>query len=375
MTVGFHSPLPPAPTGVADYSAILLPELQKLLAVSAPPDENASIDLYHLGNNPLHREFYRRALRRPGVVVLHDALLNHFLLGELGEADYADEFVLNYGEWYRGYARELWRNRTRSGVESAYFEWPMIARVCRSSLAVIVHNPGAAGTVLRHAPQARVVEIPHLWSPVAQCSGEDRARLRSQWGVPDGTLVLGVFGHLRETKRLGPILRAFARMRASSLPVYLLVAGDFVSPGVERSFAWELAQPGIVRRGYLPEAEFWQHAGAVDLCLNLRYPSAGESSGIAVRLMGAGRATMLTDGPEIARFPREACLRCDPGLAEEDQILAYCLWALRSPRALACMGEAAAAYIRREHNLASVARLYADTLTGVSRGKQGQAAG
>lgn len=375
MKVGFHSPLPPAATGVADYSAALLPALRQHAEVTCNPGDACDIDLYHLGNNPLHGAIYERALRKPGVVVLHDALLHHFFLGRLEERAYVEEFVFNYGEWYRGLAGELWQGRSRSGMDRAYFDWPMIARVCRESLAVIVHNPGAAGTVLRHAPQARVVEIPHLWSPVAQCSGEDRARLRSQWGVPDGTLVLGVFGHLRETKRLGPILRAFARMRASSLPVYLLVAGDFVSPGVERSFAWELAQPGIVRRGYLPEAEFWQHAGAVDLCLNLRYPSAGESSGIAVRLMGAGRATMLTDGPEIARFPREACLRCDPGLAEEDQILAYCLWALRSPRALACMGEAAAAYIRREHNLASVARLYADTLTGVSRGKQGQAAG
>jgi len=364
VTVGFHSPLPPAPTGVADYSAALLPALRELLPVSATPARDTAVELYHLGNNPLHREIYRRALRRPGVVVLHDALLNHFLLGEIGEADYVEEFVFNYGEWHRGLAHDLWQNRTRSGVESAYFAWPMIARICRSALAVIVHNPGAADTVLRHAPRARVVEIPHLWNPVAPGDRDERARLRREWGVPGGALVLGVFGHLRETKRLGPVLRAFARLRAATLPVHLLVAGEFVSPGVERSFAWDLGQPGIIRRGHLPEREFWQHAGATDLCLNLRYPSAGESSGIAVRLMGAGLATMLTDGREIARFPREACLRCDAGMAEEDQILAYCLWALRSPQGLAQVGDAAAAYIRREHDLHRVAGLYAETLRG-----------
>lgn len=362
MKVGFHSPLPPAPTGVADYSATLLAALRNHYEVQANPASTCDVELYHIGNNPLHASIHARALRRPGTVVLHDALLNHFYLGALGEHSYIEEFVYNYGEWHRELARELWQGRARSASDAAYFEWPMIGRICRTARTVIVHNPGAATTVRRHAPHARVVEIPHLWAPVAEPRPADVHALRAALGVPEGALLAGVFGHLRETKRLGVILRAFARLRAAGEAIYLLVAGDFVSRETERSFAHELAQPGIVRRGYLEESDFWLHAAAVDLCLNLRYPSAGESSGIAVRLMGTGRPTVLTAGPETSRFPHETCMRCDAGMAEEEQIAAYLLWSRRNPLRLQEMGRAASEFIRREHGLARVARMYAEAL-------------
>ena len=110
MTVGFYAPLPPARTGVADYAAALLAALARLGRVEVAP-ENCDVALYHLGNNALHGEIYERALQSPGVAVLHDAVLHHFLLGRLNQAAYTDEFVYNYGEWNRGLAGELWRGR------------------------------------------------------------------------------------------------------------------------------------------------------------------------------------------------------------------------------------------------------------------------
>ena len=92
MTVGFHAPLPPAASGVAGYAATLLPALWQWGDVS-PGVREAAVHLYHLGNNQLHREIYRRALEQPGVVVLHDAVLHHFLLGSLNREAYIKEFA------------------------------------------------------------------------------------------------------------------------------------------------------------------------------------------------------------------------------------------------------------------------------------------
>src|SRR5260370_40676049 len=114
MTAGFFSPLPPARTGVADYSAALLTELRRHGPVEVAPSR-CDAALYHLGNNGLHAEIYRRAIASPGVVVLHDAVLNHFFLGQLSETQYVDEFVYNYGEWNRTLGRELWRARAGLG--------------------------------------------------------------------------------------------------------------------------------------------------------------------------------------------------------------------------------------------------------------------
>jgi hypothetical protein len=64
MKAGFYSPLPPAATGVADYSAALLPELRKLGTVEIDAAE-CDVALYHIGNNSLHRDIYQRALAHP----------------------------------------------------------------------------------------------------------------------------------------------------------------------------------------------------------------------------------------------------------------------------------------------------------------------
>src|SRR5579859_6079285 len=162
MTIGFHSPLPPASTGVADYSAALLTALRKRGRVECGA-RNADVQLYHVGNNQLHRAIYERALREPGIIVLHDAVLHHFFLGSLTEQQYVDEFVYNYGEWNVDLAHALWKSRARSATDPRYFEYPMLKRIAERSLAVIVHNSAAAGIVRSHAAAARVHEIPHLF--------------------------------------------------------------------------------------------------------------------------------------------------------------------------------------------------------------------
>ena len=129
------SPLLPARTGVADYASTLTQELSKTMEIDlvAALDKKkaASSDafLYHLGNNALHAVTYDAALRNPGVVVLHDSVLQHFFLGQLDRGDYISEFVYNYGEWMGQFADELWRNRSVSSSDMRYFRYPMLRRI------------------------------------------------------------------------------------------------------------------------------------------------------------------------------------------------------------------------------------------------------
>ncbi len=212
MNVAFYAPLPPARTGVADYAAGLLSALRRHGNVE-PAMRRPDIALYHLGNNQLHREIYERALAEPGVVVLHDAVLHHFLLGALDRTAYVEEFVYNYGEWNRLLAEELWRGRASSGFDRRYFDYPMLQRIAERARAIVVHNPAAARMVREHLATCAVVEIPHLFAPPELPAPWETARLRHSLKVPESGFLFGIFGYLRESKRVRSILRAFAKLR------------------------------------------------------------------------------------------------------------------------------------------------------------------
>jgi glycosyltransferase involved in cell wall biosynthesis len=359
LIAGYFSPLPPVKSGIADYSAALLPELRKLGDVRVAPDRYDA-GLYQLGNNTLHQEIYARALARPGVAVIHDAVLQHYFLSTSSEEEYVAEFVYNYGEWSRTEAKTLWRERSVSGNDVRYFARPMLKRIAEVSKAVIVHNPAARARVLEHSPGARVVEIPHFFvapeRPEAAAVLEFRGRAR---------YLFGVFGYLRESKRLYSVLKAFARLRRVDTGVALLIAGEFHSADLERGLGSLLEMPGVRRLGHMSDHEFVLATSAVDCCVNLRYPSAGETSGIGVRLMGIGKPVIFTDGDENAALPRDANLSVEAGVREEMHLFEQMYLVAGSPELGRGVGERAAAHILRYHSMKATAEQYWKTLCDV----------
>jgi glycosyltransferase involved in cell wall biosynthesis len=363
MTIGHFAPRPPARTGVSDYAEALARELERFGEIRWN-DAAAPALLYHIGNNHLHRAIYDRALERPGVIVLHDAVLHHFFLGTLDEEAYVREFVYNYGDWHIDLARRLWRNRARSGVEARYFEYPMLRRIVERSKAVVVHNPAAARAVRRHMAHANVVEIPHLFAAPQPPPGYAVERVRSHMARASAAgFIFGVFGHLRESKRLPAVLRAFAAVRRAGARAALLIAGDFASSDLARCLDPLLRAPGILRAGFLPEPEFWTYAAAVDACINLRYPAAGETSGIGIRLMGAGKPVITTASEESASIPDAAIIRIDHGVAEEAMLASLMLWLVEHQRYAREIGDRARRYLAERHDPGQVAARYWDVLS------------
>jgi glycosyltransferase involved in cell wall biosynthesis len=361
MTVGFYSPMPPAPTGVADYSAALLQQLRQHGDVRLAPD-TCDLPVYHIGNNPLHTAIHELAVAKPGVVVLHDALLHHFYLGSFGKTEYTREFVYNYGEFAQDEADTLWRNRALSAQDPRFFARPMLRRIAETAQAVVVHNPAAALTVREHSPETPVFELPHFYerpqSPSQSATAAAISRFRSQLGIPENGFVFAVFGYLRESKRLIPALKVFGRLRQLNPKLHLLVAGQFVSKDLAHSAAPFQKQPGVHFLPHLAPAEFDIALASVDCCINLRYPTAGETSGIAIRAMGSAKPVIATAGEEWGRFPGCALFQIPPGPAESEAL--FCAMAALAQRPdLACeMGRQAADHIQRYHSLASAASEY-----------------
>ncbi len=335
MTLGHFAPA--GATGVAAYARAL----HRALAAWGTIEWNrqdADLPVYHIGNNPLHAEMLTRALGRPGLTILHDAVLHHFYLSRGREA-YCDEFVYNYGEWHRGTAERLWANRSAAPGEETYFAFPMLRRVAESARLVVVHNPRAAQRVREAAPGAQVAIIPHL----AEASSVD-----GHWLGPG--VWFGVFGYLRPAKRVAQIIRAALRVPRARL----LIAGACLSPEMDRSIE-QYAQ--VQRLPLGSERELAQRLQSVDVVVSLRSPSAGETSGITIRAMAAAKPVLLHSPGEAEDFPEGLCGPVETGVAESASLEAMMHWMTQSAANREAMGQAAAAYVRQEHAPARVAEM------------------
>src|SRR5690349_24293871 len=88
MKIAYFSPLPPSTSGIADYSALLLPALEERIEVEVVrpgrtrPVADADVALYHVGNDPDAHAWTVDALRRrSGGVLLHDFVIHHLFAG------------------------------------------------------------------------------------------------------------------------------------------------------------------------------------------------------------------------------------------------------------------------------------------------------
>ncbi|HVY92861.1 MAG TPA: hypothetical protein VHA14_08930 [Bryobacteraceae bacterium] len=359
MTLGYHAPPPGSPTGVADYAETLRRALLKI-----PGPDRPDLNLYHLGNNRLHAAIYSQAIRTPGIVVLHDAVLQHFLIGTLTRERYIEEFVYNYGEWNRHVGEELWNDRAACAIDPRYFRYPMLRRALERQLAVIVHNPGAAAIAREHG--ARDVRIiPHFFEPAARPDAASTERFRQRIGVEPGAFLFGIFGYLRETKRVLPCLGVFRRLHAVLPNTALLIAGEVVSGDLRRLLENPGEQPGVRRIGHLSDEDFRIAAEAVDCCLNLRYPPAGETSGIAIRLMGIGRPVILTESLETSEIPAAAALRVPPDAEEAEVLFRQMALVAGHPDIARQIGEEAARHIRTRHRLEDAAGQYRQVIESI----------
>ena len=99
----------------------------------------------------------------------------------------------------------------------------------------------------------------------------------------------------------------------------------------------------------MSETDFWLYASAADICLNLRYPSAGETSATLLRLLAAGRAVMITHQVRELGFPDSVVARASLD-GDEDGLSCDVMDLLRNPERRRRLEDRAREYIRSEHS-------------------------
>jgi glycosyltransferase involved in cell wall biosynthesis len=371
VKVAYFSPMPPERTGVADYSALLLPALRERLDVTvirrgrkrAPRD--ADLCLYHVGNNPDAHAWIVDALRRqPGVVVLHDFVLHHLVAGmTIGRRDghgYLDAMELEHGVVGRLLAHGVLDKRIPPLWESRPEAFPLASFVLEHATGLIVHSRYVRDMGRAAGYERRIWVVPHPAWPVPAIAPRR---------VAAGPAI-GCFGVVNASKRIPELLRAFAGVRGRHREAMLLLVGP-TSPGFDldrRLQRFGLSEERLVREGWVGEDRLWALMAGVDICVNLRHPTMGETSGTVIRALSLGRPLVVSDVGWFPELPEDVALRVPVDEREVETLEAALELLVTRKDVRAKMGGAASELARREHDLDRVAELYAAALEEAAGG-------
>ncbi|MBU7008172.1 glycosyltransferase family 4 protein [Phosphitispora fastidiosa] len=393
MKVAYFSPLNPQKSGISDYSEELLLHLKKYLDIHLFIDgfklSNKVIKekfpifnikefeyqhaknkykacIYHIGNNhQFHENIYLHALKYAGIVIMHDYAIHHLMAGMLLQkgktAEYLEEIRYNNGEEGAKEAQKSLKGEIAPLWETSSIDYPMNKRIINSARGIIVHSKFVQRLINKIRPDVPIRVIPHHCANILENPDEAKAVARKILGVDIKTIVLASFGHIVPAKRIDTVLRALKRL-SNEYPdfIYYLI-GEQAKGYNLKSLVKELGLSNkVIFTGYTDLGTFKEYMKATDICINLRYPIQGETSGSLLRLMGMGKPVVVSNVGSFAELPLGTVEKIDVDDTEEDQLVQVLRKFFKNLSLIQEVGEKALGYVKSNCSLENSAFRYSN---------------
>lgn len=339
-TLAFVSPLPPQTTGIASYSAELLPYLaihfDITLVVDQPEIDRALSDafecidantflqradsfaytLYQVGNSLYHAYQFALLQQHPGIVVLHDYFLFDAVwwLNESGLQPDALAQQLYNDHGYPALMAHAEAEKNARGAE----QYPVNGMVTRPAGGLIYHSAFARSLAeqWQQGQLAPTYLIPHLRRLPASF---DKQAARKALGIASNERVIASFGGINPKKLSHLLLDVFfgnpeegapPLANATQQPVRLVLVGAQHSGDYGHVLARRIKRHPlggqVTVTGYASRQEYQRWLQAADIAVQLRTQSRGETSGAIVDAMAHGLAVIANAHGSSAELPPQS---------------------------------------------------------------------
>jgi glycosyltransferase involved in cell wall biosynthesis len=357
--IALFSPLPPVKSGTADYFEELLPFLSKFMDgididiyVDQLSVENEKFyeqftiryyedfdeyrneyDLlfYFIANNPYHAFVYETFMKYPGIVLLHDVCLHHFIFWyyvfiKKDLERYIKELEFSHGEEGIKIGESIIKGHlTQREVYEIMFKFPMIKKVVDRSLGIIVHGNYNLSKLKEINPDKCVLKINHHYFEPKDFILEDKKILRRKYSIDLDKLIISSFGFLSMRKRPEIIFYAISKLSKKYRDfLYIWVGSSEDNINIESLFEKMGLKNQSHCSGYVSKKSLYEYIRMSDIGVNLTYPTAGEISGTTIRCIGMGLPLVISDLPQYSEIPEGVVLKVPPNENEID-LLISCL--------------------------------------------------
>lgn len=385
--LAFVSPLPPERSGIADYSAELLPALGEFYHIDVVVDQvsvegswiNANCQirtvdwfkenawqydriLYHFGNSVFHRHMFELARSFPGVVVLHD----FYLSGIIARITMHDHLT---GFWERalydshGYQAVVDRYKAANSA-SIVHKYPANIPVLRDAFGVIVHSQHSKDLAAKFYGADFAGDwgmVPHLRHIPEKL---DKGEVRRELGYLDDDFIVCSFGAMGQLKLNHKLISAWLKSKLSQSKNSYLI---FVGTEPEGEYAIQIkklinshrATSQIRITGFAPTDSYRKYLAVADVAVQLRSMSRGETSGTVIDCMANELPAIVNAHGAMAELPRDCVLMMNDEFSE-DELIAALESLYGSAASTSSFSAAGRAYVEKSLSPQVIARSYSD---------------
>jgi glycosyltransferase involved in cell wall biosynthesis len=310
-SIAVLTPLPPANSGVADYSAVTLRPLKvsadlhmftptrnagwengwaSLGPVSAakcsPRLFDATISV--IGNSDHHTEIFDYVLNYGGACLAHDARQIDFYVHEKGMARALEVASAEYGQRVSEAQLQHWLQC--QGDLPVLF----LSELAKASSPLLVHSPVTADMIKDlYKVKPRVLPFAQYRILPSDMGTESaRRRARDRLGIREGMIVLTTFGYVHSDKGAEDLVWTLKMLRNWGIDVQLVFCGtghvDILAQIVALARSLDLVDRVVTFSDKVSESTYVEYLAASDAGVQLRRYFMGGLSGALNDCIAAG---------------------------------------------------------------------------------------
>ncbi|HJP97617.1 MAG TPA: glycosyltransferase [Rhodanobacteraceae bacterium] len=391
--LAMFTPLPPERTGIASYSADLLPclaphfviDVYTTAAVVDDTEIAAGFSIrpwqqfethaaeyngivYQIGNSPFHSHMFELLARYPGIVVLHDFFLSSvfWYMDRHGghPGIFADELAYCHG------AAALTDLVGPDGDNVCRQRYPCNRRVLERSVGVIAHSPGIRALLEKYglgALNKPVRSVRQLRKHPPEVDGSTRAAIRERLGFRPNDWLVCSFGFVADTKLSDRLVRALMDARLShEREVHLVFVGEMDGGTFGEELRRLICASGLADRihitGFVNDRAYEEYLAVANVAVQLRSLSRGETSRAVLDCLAYGVPLIVNAHGTMMDYPDSILVRV--GEQADTKELADALVRLHAdPGVTSALSAEGRTYIAEMHSPARVAGDYASAIT------------
>ena len=340
MRINWFSPLPPAQTGIAEYTKCVLPYLSRYAEVFLWTDRQkwdsdlgkyadvrhyeltnipwfdinqADLNIYHIGNNPeFHYPIWRISQQCSGLVVLHDFRLQHFFSGIYRDQKRDRDTYVSHMKGYYGVEGEQIAQKFWDGAltaESIIESYPLTNLALENAIGVVTHTKEAFNTLeqenrwfVGYAP------LPYI----------NKCQVQTNNKVISTPYRIVIFGYIGSNRCLEAFLKALSTFNEKEM-FRLDVYGQLWNQEYIHHKIQELGLTNLVKiHGFVKETKLDFALENAHLAVNLRYPSMGEASASQLKIWSNALPSLVTQIDWYAEQPENTVAFVRPEYEIED---------------------------------------------------------